>query len=77
MGWTFNTTNPDAPTDGPQITAVAATMTALALTTVMLRVYVRWGMLNAFGTGKLTERPASVPYNRHLGLEIINAELPS
>lgn len=52
MGWTFNTANPDAPTDGPQIVAVAVIMTTLALTTVILRVYVRCVMLNAFGTGK-------------------------
>lgn len=55
MGWTFNTVNPDAPTDGPRISAIAIVMTALAMVAVILRVYVRQRMVKAFGAG--TSRP--------------------
>lgn len=51
MGWTFNTVDPNAPTDGPKISAVAITMTTLAMVTVILRVYVRQFMVKAFGAG--------------------------
>lgn len=53
MGWTFNTVDPDAPTDGPKISAVAILMTTLAMVAVILRVYVRQYMVKAFGAGKL------------------------
>ncbi|KAI3397715.1 hypothetical protein diail_10484 [Diaporthe ilicicola] len=49
MGWTFNTVNPDAPTDGPRISAIAIVMTALAMVAVILRIYVRQRMVKAFG----------------------------
>lgn len=49
MGWTFNTVDPNAPTDGPKISAVAIIMTTLAMVTVILRVYVRQFMVKAFG----------------------------
>ncbi|KAJ0109698.1 hypothetical protein N8I77_007621 [Diaporthe amygdali] len=49
MGWTFNTVDPDAPTDGPRISAVAIVMTTLAMVAVILRVYVRQSMVKAFG----------------------------
>ncbi|KAG8165803.1 hypothetical protein KVR01_004355 [Diaporthe batatas] len=49
MGWTFNTADPNAPTDGPKISAVAIIMTTLAMVTVILRVYVRQFMVKAFG----------------------------
>lgn len=51
MGWTFNTVDPDAPTDGPKISAVAIVMTTLAMVAVILRVYVRQRMVKAFGAG--------------------------
>lgn len=51
MGWTFNTVDPDAPTDGPKISAVAIVMTTLAMVAVILRVYVRQFMVKAFGSG--------------------------
>ena len=51
MGWTFNTVDPNAPTDGPKISAVAIIMTTLAMVTVILRVYVRQFMVKAFGAG--------------------------
>lgn len=53
MGWTFNTVDPDAPTDGPRISAVAIVMTTLAMVAVILRVYVRQSMVKAFGAGTL------------------------
>ncbi|POS68858.1 hypothetical protein DHEL01_v212748 [Diaporthe helianthi] len=49
MGWTFNTADPNAPTDGPKISAVAILMTALSMIAVVLRVYVRQFMVKAFG----------------------------
>ncbi|KAI7785106.1 integral membrane protein [Diaporthe eres] len=49
MGWTFNTVDPNAPTDGPKISAVAIVMTTLAMVAVILRVYVRQRMVKAFG----------------------------
>ena len=52
MGGTFNTVDPDAPTDGPKISAVAIVMTTLAFVLVVLRVYVRQRMVKAFGAGK-------------------------
>lgn len=51
MGWTFNTVDPNAPTDGPKISAVAIAMTTLAMVAVILRVYVRQFMVKAFGSG--------------------------
>lgn len=51
MGWTFNTVDPDAPTDGPKISAVAIVMTTLAMVAVILRIYVRQRMVKAFGAG--------------------------
>jgi hypothetical protein len=51
MGWTFNTVDPNAPTDGPKISAVAIIMTTLAMVAVVLRVYVRQFMVKAFGAG--------------------------
>lgn len=51
MGWTLNTVDPDAPTDGPKISAVAIVMTTLAMVAVILRVYVRQFMVKAFGSG--------------------------
>lgn len=50
-GWVLNASD-GAATDGPQITAVAVVMTALALTTVLLRLYVRFGIIRASGLGK-------------------------
>lgn len=51
-GWVINASD-HAVTDGPQITVVAIVMTALALTTVLLRIYVRFGIIRASGIGKL------------------------
>lgn len=48
MGWVFHAAE-HAPTDGPEITAIAIAMTALALTTVLLRIYVRFGIIKASG----------------------------
>lgn len=52
MGWTYNTVNPDAPTNAPTIVAVGVTFTVLAFIVVSLRMYVRKFMVNAvsFGT---------------------------
>ncbi|KAF4472041.1 integral membrane [Fusarium albosuccineum] len=47
-GWTFNTLK-DAPTDGPEISALGIVFTAVALIVVILRVYVRGFMVKAFG----------------------------
>ncbi|KAK3327949.1 hypothetical protein B0T19DRAFT_178260 [Cercophora scortea] len=49
MGWTYNTSDPDAPTIGPQITGVAAALTAVSLITVCLRMYVRGVLIKAIG----------------------------
>ncbi|KAJ4391271.1 hypothetical protein N0V93_004888 [Gnomoniopsis smithogilvyi] len=49
MTWVYNITNSNAPTDAGEIIAVATVMTALALLIVILRIYVRWGILNVFG----------------------------
>ncbi|KAL2259519.1 hypothetical protein VTK26DRAFT_6787 [Humicola hyalothermophila] len=49
MGWTYNTKDSDAPTDGPMITGVAAALTGLSLITVCLRTYVRAILIKAFG----------------------------
>lgn len=43
--------DPNAPTDGPKISAVAIVMTTLAMVAVILRVYVRQFMVKAFGAG--------------------------
>ncbi len=52
MGWTYNTTDPDAPTIGPMITGVAIALTVISFLTVCLRVYVRGFLIKAFGIGK-------------------------
>ncbi|KAK1782574.1 hypothetical protein QBC45DRAFT_429778 [Copromyces sp. CBS 386.78] len=49
MGWTYNTTDPDAPTIGHQIASVAIALTILSLITVCLRTYVRAILLKAIG----------------------------
>lgn len=64
MGWVFHAAD-NAPTDGPQITAIAIIMTALALTTVLLRLYVRFGIIQASGIGK-------IPHNNRTSLQIVN-----
>lgn len=51
MTWVYNITNSNAPTDAAEVIGVAVVMTALALLIVVLRVYVRWGILNVFGIG--------------------------
>ncbi|KAF3030340.1 hypothetical protein E8E11_000426 [Didymella keratinophila] len=51
MGWTYNT--PDSvPNDKPQITAVAIVFTAMSLSILLLRFYVRGIMIKAIGAGK-------------------------
>jgi hypothetical protein len=51
MGWTYNT--PDGvPNDGPHITAVAIVFTAMSLSILLLRFYVRGVMIKAIGAGK-------------------------
>ncbi|KAF5651171.1 integral membrane protein PTH11 [Fusarium sp. NRRL 25303] len=47
-GWTYNAPS-GSPTDGPQITSIAVVFTAVALLTVLLRVYVRGFMLKSVG----------------------------
>lgn len=70
MGWTFNTVDPNAPTDGPKISAVAIIMTTLAMVTVILRVYVRQFMVKAFGAG--TFRPIkNVFHNSYMLIAMI------
>ncbi|KAK4159145.1 hypothetical protein QBC43DRAFT_362260 [Cladorrhinum sp. PSN259] len=49
MGWTYNTVDPNAPTIGPMITGVSTALTFVSLITVCLRVYVRAGLIKAFG----------------------------
>ncbi|ESA42648.1 hypothetical protein GE21DRAFT_8096 [Neurospora crassa] len=49
MAWTYNTTDPDAPTIGHQITGVAIALTVLSFVTVCLRTYVRAFILKAIG----------------------------
>lgn len=49
MAWTYNTTDPDAPTIGHQITGVAIALTVLSFITVCLRTYVRALILKAIG----------------------------
>jgi len=58
MGWTFNTADPDAPTLGPIITGVAIALTCVSLITVVLRMYVRFGMIKAAGIGEGRSRLA-------------------
>lgn len=53
MGWTYNTKDPNAPTDGPMITGVAIVLTALSFVTVCLRTYVRAILIKALGVGKI------------------------
>ncbi|KAK0635727.1 hypothetical protein B0T17DRAFT_54188 [Bombardia bombarda] len=48
-GWTYNTDDADAPTIGPRITGVATALTALSLTTLCLRLYVRGVIIKALG----------------------------
>ncbi|CAN9414074.1 unnamed protein product [Alternaria alternata] len=48
MGWTYNTPD-DAANDGPHITAVAIIFTALSLSILSLRFYVRGWMIKAIG----------------------------
>ncbi|KAI1047851.1 hypothetical protein LB505_012265 [Fusarium chuoi] len=52
-GWTYNAPS-GSPTDGPQITSIAVVFTAVALLTVLLRVYVRGFMLKSVGAGSKT-----------------------
>ncbi|KLO82552.1 integral membrane protein PTH11 [Fusarium fujikuroi] len=47
-GWTYNAPSGSS-TDGPQITSIAVVFTAVALLTVLLRVYVRGFMLKSVG----------------------------
>lgn len=49
MGWTYNTTDHNAPTMGPTITGVAAALTAISLLMVCLRMYVRFSLIKAPG----------------------------
>ncbi|RDW88378.1 hypothetical protein BP6252_00410 [Coleophoma cylindrospora] len=49
MGWTYNTVNPDAPTDAPKIVAVGVTFSVVSLIIVSLRLYVRVFMIKATG----------------------------
>ena len=52
MGWTYNTAHTVA-NDGPLISIVAITFTALSLAMLLLRFYVRGYMIKAVGVGKL------------------------
>jgi len=52
MGWTHNTVNPDADTNGPTIAAIGITFTTVSLLAVVLRMYVRLFMIKAAGAGK-------------------------
>ena len=65
MGWTYNTEDSDAPTNGPMITGVATTLTLLSLTTVCLRTYVRAIMIRAFGIGKDCQLPSGTARLTH------------
>jgi hypothetical protein len=58
MGWTYNTEDSDAPTNGPMITGITTTLTLLSLITVCLRTYVRAIMIRAFGIGKASQLPS-------------------
>ncbi|KAM7212406.1 hypothetical protein V8F06_012207 [Rhypophila decipiens] len=49
MGWTYNTTDPDAATLEPLITGVAVALTTLSLLAVCLRLYVRIRLIKATG----------------------------
>jgi len=49
MGWTYNTTNPDAETNAPTIAAVGITLTTLSLILIILRMYVRTKIIRAIG----------------------------
>jgi hypothetical protein len=51
MGWTYNTADGVA-NDGPLISIVAIVFTALSLTMLLLRFYVRGYMIKAVGVGK-------------------------
>jgi len=55
MGWTYNTVDPNADTNGPTIAAVGITFTTISLITVCLRMYVRLFMIKAAGAGKLAK----------------------
>lgn len=59
MGWTYNTVDPNAVTNAPEITAVGVTLTVLSLIVVCLRLYVRRFMINAVGIGMLSCRKSS------------------
>jgi hypothetical protein len=55
MGWTYNTPD-DAANDGPHVTAVAIIFTALSLSILSLRFYVRGWMIKAIGAGTYRDR---------------------
>lgn len=59
MGWTYNTANPDAPTNAPTIVAVGVCFTTLSLIVVCFRVYVRRFMIHAFAVGRQSSRSLS------------------
>jgi hypothetical protein len=72
MGWTYNTTDPDAPTIGPMITGVAIALTVISFLTVCLRVYVRGFLIKAFGIGMTPP----VPRENNVGpLTLLNRRL--
>lgn len=50
MGWTYNTLEGTA-SEGPRITAIALTVTILALIALLLRLYVRTLIVKAVGAG--------------------------
>ena len=52
MGWTYNTVNPDAPTNAPTIVGVGVTFTTFSLIVVALRIYVRKFLINAIAIGR-------------------------
>jgi hypothetical protein len=62
MGWTYNTADPDAPTMGPVISQVAVILTAVSLIMVLLRAYVRFGMIKAAGIGKTCSEHSGCGY---------------
>ncbi|VTT64308.1 unnamed protein product [Fusarium fujikuroi] len=76
-GWTYNAPS-GSPTDGPQITSIAVVFTAVALLTVLLRVYVRGFMLKSVGAEtkwglglkKLDDLPQQNYYNFMLCLKL-------
>ncbi|KAH8654953.1 hypothetical protein BGZ60DRAFT_568081 [Tricladium varicosporioides] len=49
MGWTYNTTDPNAATNAPTIAAIGITFTTVSLLVVCLRIYVRGWIVKALG----------------------------